>query len=401
MVSLKQRQDLASLSKADPDLKRIQLLFNGESISAAGSKSDGVRGELLSAIALNDPVRFKENATRIGQRKVSVESDWCQDDYLMFLLLLGNQKFGRPLTFLSNIIEVRRQNPNPIPQKINEAFAALDRGEFGIDGEFGFLKIPFLHLSGKLRLGPAEARKAIDAMSAPGLLEQMSPLLKLLTQKAYDLVLIERQPIPTETTAQLIEAFEAHAKNFSLRDWRRVVGALPGRLILAIISAVCGLGLIPLLFGVGKGLIDSHGTQTPRKRPVVIEVAAAHEPASDLAPELNSLVKAMLLSTLPSTNKVIAIEVKSAPFVAATPSFVVEASHPEKSVKTAVAFTEAVAEGVRPFTVVPLQQDGGRVRAILPESGMGQRICFILLFEAAADEKAQSVAKRIVLRSLQ
>jgi hypothetical protein len=401
MVSLKQRQDLAALSEADPHLKRILLLLNGESLSAAGSEGDGIREELLSAIASNDCPRFKENAAKIGQRKISAGSDWCQDDYLMFLLLLGNQKFGRPLTFLSTVIEARRQNPNPIPQKINEVFAALDRGEFGIDGEFGFLKIPFLHLTGKLRLGPAEARKAIEAMSAPGLLEQMSPLLKLLTQKAHDLVLIERQPIPTETTAQLIEAFAAHAKDFSLRDWRRVVAALPGRVIFALVMTICGLGLIPVLIGVGRGLVESHRTETVRKRPAAIAIAAVHEPASDLPPEILFLTKAMSHPTTPSTNKIIAVEVESAPFVGATPSFIVEASHPEKPIKSAVAFTEGATEGVRPFTVVPLQQDGGRVRAIIPEQGVGQRLCFILAFEADVNENVQSVGKRIVLRALQ
>jgi len=159
-------------------LRAIRRVISKDPLPADDSKGDGIREELLSAIASNDSARFKESATKIGQRKISAESDWCQDDYLLFLLLLGNQKFGRPLVFLSSVIEARRQNPNPIPQKINEVFAALDRGEFGIDGQFGFLKIPFLHLAGKLRLGPPEARKAIEAMSAPGLLEQISPFLK-------------------------------------------------------------------------------------------------------------------------------------------------------------------------------------------------------------------------------
>src|SRR6266700_330449 len=223
MVSLRQRQELAALSKADRQLKQLELLLNGESLPAIESKAQGIREELLSAISANRPAQFRESAAKIGQRKISPESDWCRDDYLLFLLLLGNQKFGRPLTFLPAVIEARRQNTNPVPQKINEVFAALERGESGIDGEFGFLKIPLLHLIGTLRLGPTDARKAIQAMSVPGLLDQMSPFLKLLTQKAYDLVLMERQPLATETTAQLIEGIEAHAKDFSLRHWWRVI----------------------------------------------------------------------------------------------------------------------------------------------------------------------------------
>jgi len=260
MVSLKQRQALTGLSEADPHLKRFQLFLAGESIGKTQFGEGGVREVLLSAIPENDSVRFQNTVVEIGRRKISVGSDWCQDDYLLFLLVLGNELFGHPLTFLPDVIEARRNNPNPIPRKINEVFAALERQEFGIDGEFCFLKIPFLRLAGKLRLGPSEAGRAMRAMSEPGLFDQLTPFLQLLMQKAYDLVLTERQPLATETTTQLIEGFETHAKDLSLRQWGRVVAALPGRLILALIAVVAGAGVIPVLIGVGKGLVESRSS---------------------------------------------------------------------------------------------------------------------------------------------
>lgn len=267
MVSLKQRQALAASSEADPQLKRFQLLLAGENLAEADSGGDGVREELLLAISSNDSVRFQDAAVKIGRRKISADSDWCQDDYLVFLLVLGNELFGRPLTFLTNVVEARRNNPNPIPRKINEVFAALERQEFGIDGEFCFLKIPFLRLAGKLRLGPSEASRAMRAMSEPGLFDQMSPFLQFLTQKAFDLVLTERQPLATETTMQLIDGFEAHAKDLSLRQWWRIVTALPGRMIWALVAVVVGAGLIPVLIGVGKGFVESHNSEEVRTRP--------------------------------------------------------------------------------------------------------------------------------------
>src|SRR3972149_3180510 len=218
MVSLKQRQTLASLAEADSRLKRFQLLLAEEDLRGDDAVGGGVHEELLLAISSNDSVRFRNVATRIGQRKVSADSDWCQDDYLLFLLLLGNEMFGRPMTFLASVIEVRRSNPNPLPRKINDVFAALERQEFGIDGEFCFLK--------------------------------------LLTQKAYDVVLTERQPLAMETTTQLIEGFEVHAKDLSLRQWWRVVTALPGRMILALVVVIVGAGVIPVLICVGEGLVE-------------------------------------------------------------------------------------------------------------------------------------------------
>jgi hypothetical protein len=401
MVSLEQRQALAALSEADPQLRRFQLLLAGEKLAGADSRAGEVREELLLAISSNDSEGFKNAAVKIGQRKVSADSDWCQDDYLLFLLLMGNELFGRPLTFLTSVIEARRNNPNPIPQKINEVFAALERQEFGIDGEFCFLKIPFLRLAGKLRLGPSEARKAIHAMSEPELFDQMSPFLKLLTQKAYDLVLTERQPLATETTTQLIEGFETHAKNLSLSQWWHVVAALPGRMIWASFGVIAAVGLIPVLIGVGKGFVESHNSEEVRTRPMKIEVVGVREPDSDLPSEVLLLGKMLSRPSNVSGKRSLLITVEGTPFVTATPSFVVEVSHPEKPINNAVAFTQAATEGVRPFTIVPVQRDGGRFRAILPKQPVGQRLCFVLEFEADANEDVQSVGRRITLRPLQ
>jgi hypothetical protein len=401
MVSLRQRQALAGLSEADPHLKKFQLFLAGENIGDAGRGKGGVREELLSAIISNDSVRFKDAAVEIGRRKISAGSDWCQDDYLLFLLVLGNELFGRPLTFLPKVIEARRNNPNAIPRKINQVFAALDRQEFGINGEFCFLKIPFLRLAGKLRLGPSEADRALRAMSEPGLFDQLTPFLQLLMQKAYDIVLTERQPLATETTTQLIEGFETHAKDLSLRQWLRVVVALPGRMIFTVIALLPGAGVIPVLIGMGKELVESRSSTEVRRRPTVIAVVGVREPGSHLPTEALLLAKTLPRSGVVPGKRPLLITVEGAPFTTATPSFVVEVSHPEKPINNAFAFTETVTEGVRPFTVVPVQRDAGRFRAILSEQPKGQRLLFVLEFEADANEDVQSVGRRIVLRPLQ
>lgn len=401
MVSLNDRQELAALCEADPHLKSIQSLLDGERLPSVTSTA-GIREKLLFAISCDDSTEFNKAAEDIGQRRISPQSDWCQDDYLIFLLVLGNQKFGHPLGFLSHVIEARRENPNRLPQKINEVFSAIERGEFGIDGEFGFLKIPFLHVLGKFSLGPAEARKAIQAMSTPGLLGQMSPFLKLLTQKAYDLILIERQPRAIETTTVLIKALEAHAKDLSPRDWWRVFTALPGRVILTLLIAFAGLGLIPVLVGVGKGLVQPDETQPARIRPAEISVTAISEPGPHLPVEILLLAKAMSPSAAGSTNRSILIEVQAKPFANATPSFVVEASHPGKPIKNAIAFTSAAA--IHPgssFTVLPVQRDAGRVRAILPELAPDTRMFWILEFGAGPTDDAKTIGSQVLLRSLQ
>jgi hypothetical protein len=398
MVSLNDRQALAVMAEADQQLKRLQLLLDGERATVAGSAGDGLHGQLLGAIAANESARFKEVAGELGRRKIKPESDWCHDDYLLFLLLLGKEKFGCPLPFLAQVMEVRRKNANPVPRKINEVFAALDREEFGFEGEFGFLKIPFLHLVGKLRVGPAEAKKALQEMSAPGLFDQMSPFLKLLTRKAHDLVLLERQPVPTETAAQLIEGIEAHAKNLSLRNWWRIFTALPGRFIWGLVLVV--VAVVPILFGVGKGIVDAYYPKEARSRPATIAVTGVREPGPELPAE--ALIVAKALPQPAGTGKrSIVVSVQAAPFLTATPAFVIEASHPTKSIRNAFAFVLGAPDGEQGFTVVPVQRDGGRFRALLPQQSKGRILNFVLEMEVEATEESNSVGKEVVLRPLE
>jgi hypothetical protein len=401
MVSLEQRQALAALSESNQHLKRFQMLLAGDQQPGGNLEAGEIRECLLAAISANDAAQFKETAAKIGQRKISADSDWCNDDYLLFLLLLGNDKFGRPLNFLSRVIEVRGNNPNPIPRKINEIFGALDRQEFGMDGELFFLKIPFLHLSGKLRLDGPAARKALQEMSDPKLFEQLSPFMKLLTLKAYDLVLTERQPMATETTTQLIEGFEAHAKNLSMRQWLRVVTALPGRLILAIVGIVLGLGLIPVLFGFGKQLADNWKPNEIRIRPSTITVARLHDSSSGLPSEALALARTLLPQTNAPGGRHLLITVEGDPFPNATPPFVVEVSHAQKPILNAFAFTHSPGEASSSFTIVPVQRDAGRFRAVLPEQAKGQAICFVLAVEGQPSEEVSGVGRGIILRPLQ
>lgn len=401
MVSLNDRQEMAGLCVTDPELKGIQSLLEDGRLPPSFSVT-GIRAELLLAISGNDFAQFRTIAEEIGRRRISSQSDWCQDDYLLFLLLLGNEKFGRPVGFLSAVIEVRRQNSNRLPQKINEVFAAIERGEFGIEGEFGFLKIPLLRALGRLTLGPSDARKAFQAMSKPGLLDQMPPFLKLLTQTAHDLILIERQPSAGETTTALIDGLQRHTKDLSLAEWCRVIAALPGRVILTVICALTGLGLIPVLIGAGTELVRHSRSQEAPARPREISIATTGIVDSNLPPELLLLADAMSASSAAPTNKPFLISAQAKPFLAATPPFAVEASHPDRRIESAIAFVSVgkVKNGST-FTILPVQRANGRVRAIVPAQPPGTSVSLILKFQADSGLDPQSIGRGLMLRPLE
>lgn len=252
MVSLGDRQDLAALVDSDPRLRQVHALIAG--VDHGPVVGNGVSERLLTALIAQDKRAFREVGDEICRRKIAAESDWCQDDFLLFLLLLGQQRWAVPLPFLDRMFEVRAKTTNPVPRKTNEVFASIARGEFGIDGDFGFLKVPFRRLLGGAvaKVGPDEAHKVLQALARPGLFDQLTPFLKLLALEAHDQVLTERLPVPTETTAQLIEGIEKHAKDLSLRQWTSIVAVLPGRVLIAVALAVCAA--VPILFGWGTAL---------------------------------------------------------------------------------------------------------------------------------------------------
>ena len=399
MVSLAQRQEVANLASLDPQLERFRKLLDGESVPPGTRDGHDARETILAAISSNNGTLFERVGAEIEARRISPESDWCHDDYLLFLLLAGNEKFGRPLKNLAPIIDARRSNNNPIPRKLNEVFAALNRQEFGIEGEFGFLKIPFLALLGKLHLTVADATKALQAMSHSLNFEQLSPFLQLLTLKAHDIILMERKPMATEDAAQLVAAFEIHARNLSLGQWRQVGWSLPGHFLAAIIISIIGLGFIPVLFGFGTGLAHRFSSPSPL-RPEALAVTDITAPQAELPPEVDDIINSRK-SALGTAKDSYWLEIECAPFGDPTPAFAVEVSHSAKSIDEAFAFLEDTDKGPRPFTIVPAEKETGRVRLLIPPAPKGRRLCIIVTLRASPKESAEQLAKDIVVRPLE
>lgn len=400
MVSLDQRQALASIVGTDPILRKIQDLFDGKKIEDSLPSDQDIRENLLDAIASSNFDRFRDLAADVGRRKIAPDSDWCQDDFLVFLLILGRQKFGLPVPYLPKVLESRRRTPNSTPQKINEVFSSLVRQEFGVEGEFGFLKIPFLHLVGSLKIGKDEAERAIKTLSVDGLWDQLSPFFKLLAQKAYDLVLLARKPQVAETADELIEGFKKHAQDLSLRQWWYVLVSLPGRLVLSVVGVLAGLSLLTVLFGVGKGLIDRE-IKINSTWPKEIGIKSVSEAKSDLPTEARMIADSLFSHDSEAGKQSLNVVVECNEFSKPTPDFVVEVSHPEKPIKKAFAFAQESSTGERPFTVIPVQQDSSRFRVMVPELPAGEQLVIVLNFKIDPKENIASVGNRIVLRSLQ
>lgn len=401
MVSLEQRHSLALAIKADPDLRRIQELLDGVNVDGGNPRKNDIREQLLRSISSKDHKVFNEIGDDLAKRKIGPDSDWCHDDYLIFLLLLGNDMFGRSVSCLARVIDARRHTPNSLPQRINEVFAALYRQEFGIDGELGFLKVPFLHLTGELNIGPRDAEKVLKRVADTDLWDQFSPFLRLLTQNAHDLVLTCRTPQVAETSGELIEGFKKHASSLTLRQWWDVIWSLPGKLVLSAVGVILGLGVVAVLFGFGKGLVEKEFS-AKRERPERVSVTDASTTLSNLPAEV--IVLGTVIQSAPTSPGASSVNfaLTCDPFVAPTTPFVVEVSHPEKAIRRAVAFIQNSSLGERPYTVVPVQKEDGRYRLLLPELEASSQLVVLLNIEIDnAKDVVDALKQRFVLRTLQ
>lgn len=398
MVSLTQRQELAAVIAGNSQLQYFQLLLEGGTVPNNSEINLGIHEQLLCKIATKNRNEFYLIATEIGRRKISSDSDWCQDDYLIFLLLLGQETFGARLGFLSSVLEVRTANVNPIPRRINEVFRAIFRQEYGIEGEYGFLKIPFLHLIGKLRIEDSDAKKALTAFSRPHLLDSFSPFFKILTMKAYDLTLSERQPDSIEGTAQLIEKLIEHGNKLSFSNWFKVLCAIPGRVIILIILGLASLVSLPVLVGVGKGFFDLYRNNSSRHRPDELPIAAVRDTGTKIFPEAAILVQSLEQPIDSPEKKSIILIIEVKPFSTATPQFVVEASHLDTPIRAGLGFLKSRMKDDHSFTIIPVTKGNGTIRAIIPEQQSGTTLLLALEIEASLEDTAESAASRLILR---
>ncbi len=390
MVSLEEKIDINTLAESDENLRSVVDLLEGKKVRLSDPSSSDVRKELLLAISDNNKAAFLKIGNRIANRLASTEADWCHDDFLIFLLILGNQKYGRPLDYIEGIIELRRNNTNPLPQKINEIFSALYRQDFAISGELGFLKIPFLYLIGSAHIDTSEARNAYKSLSKPGLLYELSPFFKVLTIKAYEFVLFERTKFDIETTSQLVSLVRKEANNLNLKNAWDIILSIPLKLLVPTIIFVIFISVS--LYTAIIWITNSYNQY----------IASIHNDIEISSVDQN--ITALPLSTEKIAGKILddpnnsVIIVKSNIIKSDKKNFVVEISHNNKVFKDVFSFVQYKNKGIRPFTVVPIQKDGVKYRAFVPDVYSGAQLVFIVSLKKIPEKNKEQVVNGFILR---
>jgi hypothetical protein len=244
MVSLSDRDCIVQNALSDRELSCVyRFIFEGK---VSDSSANDKQGRVLLAIARSDERDFQPLLKDFAGRTVTPETDWIHNDCLIFLLLLGCHKFSMSTSSLDPVLTARESNRNPVAVKTNQAFRSLYRSEFSLEGEYAFIKVVFLDLIYHLQLTHIRGVPIYESLTSTGILSELSPFLKLLAVRSFDLLVSATAPTEENAYEELIEAIHRLSPNWTLRETAKLVWALPVKrafvLATAIVAAISFFG---------------------------------------------------------------------------------------------------------------------------------------------------------------
>jgi hypothetical protein len=103
---------------------------------------------LIQAILNKDVGAFNQIESAYSRKNPVADSPWINNNYLIFLLLIGQQLFLKDSTWLKKAIEVRRRS-NEESSFIYDFFISISVGSPNSKGQFAPLYLTYCHLSNK------------------------------------------------------------------------------------------------------------------------------------------------------------------------------------------------------------------------------------------------------------
>lgn len=397
MVPLSERDVVTRRAKADAEMRAVYAFLFDEPFDFA-NESAFPHADLLRAVAGGDSAAFLSEVAGFQKRRTSEGSGWFENDSLIFLLLVGCERFSVSPQFLDPMLTARERNTNPVPKQVNAEFRALSRKDYGTESPFSFIKLPLLQLAGRLKLSSDAARKVYHGLTQAGLINQLSPFLQLLALRAYDLVLLDRQPKPFENFEELVRALETYQEKASLRQAGKLLWALPYKWVLGAISAVALV--LSFAFGLGQQASDrSHAVDSVRKRPAGLRVVSQTDAMGHELPSVRALTR-QIHSVKPADEHWAAVAVQTSPLAGPAAKFSLEASTAAGHIAGAHAWLVHSTEGGPALTLLPVQQGPQSARAFAETGESGDYVIYVLIVRTPQQAGLGQIASTITLRTL-
>lgn len=386
MVSLSERDAVFQGWLADAELRPVTALLFEQPVREEDYTAFP-HADLLRALAEKDGSSFRTQFAGFARRPASEGSGWYENDCLVFLLLAGCYRFEVDPAGCAKLLEARERNTNPAAKRVNEVFRQLSRHDLTLETPFGFMKLPLLKLSGKLRLTNEGAARVYTELTRPGMLGQLSPFLQVLAYRAHDLVLTARLPQTYENFEEILRAVEKAKAALTVGQIGRLLWAVPYKSAIAAIVLLLSVGS----FWFGFGRKTQAEVAGERERPAFLQVVGRQDAAAFPEEAVRQLAAAAMAARPQSRG----IALVSSTWTKATPRFSAEATAAAELVG-AQAWLVSPGDGGENFTVLPVQVYRQSARAFLAGAPANSRLVFVLIYREAPGVAAPAASIRLL-----
>lgn len=130
-------------------IKIIEFIINQQNYEGAELAPGSLEycvNSLINSILLNDESSFKQIEDTYKRKKPESNSPWINNNYLIFFLLIGQEKFQTDKTWLKNALEVRSDNDNE-GKLVLEFFGLIISKAIFQKGQVAPLQLVFIYLT--------------------------------------------------------------------------------------------------------------------------------------------------------------------------------------------------------------------------------------------------------------
>jgi hypothetical protein len=373
MVPLTERDAFITEAQKDHELRPILAFIFGERVTD-GTLGATTRSKVFDAIRGNESKKFGEVVGDLNARKFSADSDWIGDDCMVFLLLLGVKRFGIGEQFSEKLLNARRKTADPQTQGVNQAFEAIRRGEFAMEGDFAFIKCVYRTLAENWSPSDSDSVKLYKQLkSLP--VGELDPFLRLLALRAFDLVMESRSvSLDAGNWAQVVQKLQEEGGKLS---FGQLVGLLKHVRIGVLVSIALVFGTV---FGAGH-VWSWWGTKSaaPKRITPSGKLSVRTEPADSINVWTAPLVKYLDSTSAIPTNLVpVTLIADSDPFKQPTEPFLAKGCFLLASNVNVLCFLMRPASGLTSSIPVEVQTSNNCFSAFIPRAEPGDQIRFFV-----------------------
>ncbi len=224
MVSLEQRGEYL---KGILENEKFLIFYNflvsngitviGESTPSADVIDDDFK-DILGALCSSNVQDFQTNYSQYSSRTPSPTSPFVNDDFLLFSLVIGVEKFNIPKEWIEKVLQTRKCSSNDCNQCLTTFKNILIENHNSLDNHFGIVLMYQSILKEDL-LTPVNKAILFTGITSSIFPSKKSDFLNIIELRSYDL-LINEQLIGGDSKYQevrlKIENFEKRSKQVAL-----------------------------------------------------------------------------------------------------------------------------------------------------------------------------------------